>query len=121
MNLRDITLQNILAYNIGWFRYNLYYSKHFKFLIRKHILEQIDVRIESMRAECFYSGSCIMCGCTTTALQMANKACEGDCYPKMMSRRKWKALKSDGYVLAKDKNDNKIIWELENNKFKIFR
>jgi hypothetical protein len=33
---------------------------------------------------------CIKCGCDTTALQMANKACVGECYPKMMNKKEWK-------------------------------
>lgn len=88
-----INIKNIVAYITGNLRYQLYYSD-FKFLIRKHIREQIDWRIEIMDKECFNNGSCTICGCSTTALQMANKACDKPCYPKMMNRRQWKSLKS---------------------------
>jgi hypothetical protein len=35
-----------------------------------------------MDIDCYLDGSCKKCGCETTALQMANKACAGNCYPK---------------------------------------
>lgn len=57
--------------------------------MRKHIREQIDWRIEVMDKECYNAGSCKMCGCETTALQMANKACDKPCYPKMMTQWEW--------------------------------
>lgn len=43
-----------------------------------------------MDPECYVKGQCKMCGCTTTALQMANKSCPKPCYPKMMNRKQWK-------------------------------
>lgn len=46
-----------------------------------------------MDKECYYSGSCKMCGCGTTELQMCDKACEGECYLPMMSKREWKWFK----------------------------
>lgn len=55
-----------------------------------------------MRPTCFINGSCDVCGCQTTMLQMANKACDGDCYPAMFSAGIWKYFKeaheSDGHV-----------------------
>jgi hypothetical protein len=87
-----ITFRNIKAYIQGNIRYGMYYS-WFNFLIPKHIKEQIDWRIEIMDKECFDNGSCKLCGCETTALQMANKACDKPCYPRMYSRSVWKALK----------------------------
>lgn len=73
----------------GWYRYRLFYSNRYEFLIRKHILEQIDYRIYEMDIECYEAGECKKCGCATTALQMANKSCLGECYPVMMSKSKW--------------------------------
>lgn len=86
--MKKITLKNIKAYLQGNYRYRLYYSK-FKWLIRKHIREQIDYRIEIMNPECYKRGTCIGCGCMTTALQMANKQCDGNCYPPMLSKIEW--------------------------------
>lgn len=45
-----------------------------------------------MRPTCFINGSCDVCGCETTMLQMANKACEGGCYPHMMKAGYWKDI-----------------------------
>lgn len=82
----------MLAYIQGNLRYKLYYSR-FKSLLRTHIVEQIDVRINSMDKQCYNEGQCKMCGCKTTALQMANKACEKPCYPKMMDKSTWSSMK----------------------------
>ena len=88
-------LKNILAFFQGTIRYKLYYTK-FKFLIRKHIREQIEVRINSMDRKCFEDGQCKLCGCKTTALQMADKSCGKPCYPKMLSKKEWKKFKTFG-------------------------
>ena len=108
-----INIKNILYYLQGNFRYKLFYSK-FNFFIRKHIKEQIDVRIKSMRDTCYNNGVCDMCGCQTTALQMCDKACEGFCYPKMLSKRQWNLLKNNKVIVS----DNKK-WGLNKNKTKF--
>ena len=96
-----ITISNVLSFIIGHIRYKLFYSKY-KFLLRKHIRQQIEFRIKYMDQECYQNGSCKFCGCTTTALQMANKACDKPCYPEMMDKTNWKAFVL-GYIV-KDKN-----------------
>lgn len=85
----DINLPNILAYITGNYRYKLYYSKYFQFLIRKHIKEQIDFRIKFMDKDCYEKGSCVICGCETTALQMADKPCDKPCYPPIFTKHNW--------------------------------
>ena len=97
-NNKKINFKDIVAYIQGNVRYKLYYSK-FNFLIPLYIKEQIDSRILSMKPECYSTGSCIMCGCKTTALQMADKSCDGGCYPKMLTKSQWSELKK-----------NKINW-----------
>ena len=87
-----INLKNIFAYLQGNIRYELYYSK-LSFLLPKHIREQYEWRIEIMDKKCFDDGVCKICGCETTALQMANKPCDKPCYPKMHNKRIWKSLK----------------------------
>lgn len=84
-------LKNIWSFFQGNFRYQIYYSK-FAFLLPKYIREQIQVRINSMDRQCYQEGQCKMCGCQTTALQMANKACDKPCYPSMMSKKNWKLI-----------------------------
>lgn len=106
-----ITWNNIRAYIQGWSRYYLYYSKalygiDLSWLIRRHIHQQIDIRINSMDRKCYIEGSCKECGCATTALQMTNKSCKGNCYPKMMNKKDWKKF-STHFLPHTDSNNNK--------------
>lgn len=89
---KEINTENVYSYFLGWYRYQLYY-RFGKKLIRNHILEQIEYRIKVMNEECFNSGSCVECGCSTTALQMCNKSCDGNCYGPMLPRREWQKFK----------------------------
>lgn len=107
--MSTITVKNILAYVQGTTRYYLYYSP-FNFLIRSHIREQIFFRVKSMKSECFNNGECVMCGCKTTALQMANKSCEGVCYPPMLNKKEWNKFKECSFYLDKT---NKVRWRLD--------
>lgn len=91
MNKAKPTIKNIIAYLQGTIRYKLYYSKY-NWLIPKHIREQINYRISVMDRECYNNGQCKMCGCKTTALQMANKACDKPCYSKMLNKKEWKKV-----------------------------
>ena len=87
-------INKIKAYFTGHIRYSIYYSR-FQYLIRKHIKEQIDWRIIVMEQECYDQGSCQICGCTTTALQMANKSCDKPCYPPLMSKRDFEVFQNE--------------------------
>lgn len=97
-------INDIFAYIIGHYRYFIYYSQRFRWLMRTHITEQITWRINVMDEECFLTGSCKKCGCDTTALQMANKACDKPCYPKMMNKKAWKEFKKTDEFLTKKHN-----------------
>ena len=99
---------DIWYYIQGNVRYKIINSS-FRKLIRKHVLEQIELRISNMNRECYNNGECVMCGCATTALQMCNKSCKGLCYPRMMSRKEWLAFK-DGDILK----DGDYYWVLNN-------
>jgi hypothetical protein len=110
--MEKITFKNIKAYIQGHIRYRLYYSKY-KWLIPLHIREQIDMRIYSMNEECFKQGSCIKCGCQTTHLQMANKKCDGECYPEMLSLIKWNYLKKNSIIVLADE-----LWIIKKGLFK---
>ena len=121
-NKAKITLPNIKAFIEGTLRYRFYYSKWFGFLIQKHIREQIDCRIKSMREICYKQGYCEECGCKTTHLQMANKSCAGYCYPSLYSKKGWQNLK------RRFKRNNKVgekttiitffrSWEFNGDKF----
>lgn len=49
-----------------------------------------------------------MCGCKTPNLLMANRACEGDCYPKMLNSKIWKRFK---------KGNLGIEWKTESGEY----
>lgn len=103
-----------LEYLIGNYREKLYYN-YPSCLLRSHIKEQIVARILSMDRKCYLDGECKICGCTTTALQMANKACDKPCYPKILGRRNWDRLKKGDVVYPSNSN---IGWILtKHNKF----
>lgn len=112
-----VKINDVLMYNQGWIRYRLFYSKelykiNLKFLIRKYIREQIDMRIRMMNQECYEGGSCIKCGCTTPPLQMCNKICDGNCYPRLFNKKEWKILTVDNKYLPVDRYGNKLYMNL---------
>lgn len=92
--------KDIWHYLLGNYRYSLYYSSY-KNLIRKHILEQIEFRVKNMDQQCFNDGECKLCGCSTIALQMANKACDKPCYPTMMNKKEWEMFKRGAIFVDK--------------------
>lgn len=110
-----IKFKDIIAYIQGNIRYKLYYSKYFSWLIPGFIHEQIDMRINSMNPKCYSQGSCIECGCKTTALQMANKKCDGDCYPRMLNKLEWNNLIKRKLLVV-----DGFLWKLSKGQFKRF-
>lgn len=90
-----INLVNIKSYFQGHIRQWLFYSKYFNWLLSLHIFEQINYRIFVMNKDCYTNGECVQCGCPTPALQMADKTCEGICYPVMMDETDWVIYKRD--------------------------
>lgn len=107
-------LNNIWSYFLGNYRYFIYYSPVSYLLMRKFIHEQIEMRVASMNLTCYQDGACTECGCKTIALQMCNRACEGDCYPEMATKDVWYN------ILLKDKIGifKSGLWKITNNKFK---
>lgn len=76
-------------YLLGNYRYYCINNRVLYYLIRPHIEEQYYFRLNKMKDICFTNGECIKCGCQTPQLQMANKACEGACYPDIMTKEEW--------------------------------
>lgn len=111
--IRQFNPENIIAYIQGNLRYKFFYS-NFAFLIRPHIREQIEVRINSMDPICYGNGECKICGCQTTHLQMANKACDKPCYPRMLTRSEWWLLKRTKCLTVDRK-----LWRYKDGKFKL--
>ena len=102
-------LIDVWFYVQGNFRYKLYYSKY-KWLLRKHIREQIEFRIQRMKPECYANGSCVVCGCETTMLQMADKSCDSACYPPMLKAGTWKHFKE----MMTEKQSFKLAYPYQN-------
>lgn len=111
--LKERTFKDVIHYIVGNIRYKLYYTSLY-ILIPLHIREQIEARIKSMKPQCYALGSCLKCGCRTTELQMCNKRCEGNCYPRMMNRILWKNMKLGGTYFSRD---HKYKWILKDGKF----
>lgn len=114
-----VNFKNALAYLQGKYRYQIYYGfrlkwkwLNLKWLMRPHIRQQIYARIDSMDTDCYLAGQCKLCGCETTALQMANKACDKPCYPKMMSKSEWQDMKKGGIFVTPNK-----CWMLVKGRF----
>lgn len=79
-------------YFLGNYRYFLY--KNNIPLIRKHIKEQYEWRLELANPSCLDNGACIKCGCTTPQLLFSPESCEGSCYSDLVSRKLWKQIKN---------------------------
>ena len=100
------SLEDILDYFRGMIRYKLLYTKYYK-CVPLYIREQIEFRIKVMDKDCYNNGTCQLCGCMTTALQMANKACKKPCYSHMFNKEDWKSLKNNLAVYDKH---TKLLW-----------
>lgn len=90
-----VNLANIIAYIQGNVRQFLFYSKTFNCLLSLHVFEQINYRLFVMKKVCYENGECTECGCATPALQMANKTCDGLCYPVMLDETDWLIYKRE--------------------------
>lgn len=115
-------LKDIKAYVTGTYR-NFVYSlrNHLKWemniLMRKHIQQQIYYRtIIWIDKECSKIGICKICGCTTPALQMANKSCDKPCYPEMMNKKQW-----NNFLDGKIFRDKKGLWKMNEDLTLTFR
>ena len=101
---------HIVVANIRMFLHDKYPK-----LLREHVREQIDYRLASMNQKCYVQGACIKCGCITPDMQFANKACPGNCYPKMMNKKNWNKL-----VNVKSKLKKNRLWKgISSNRQKI--
>ena len=83
--------------------------KKFKWVLRKHIIEQVEWRRDVAANPCYLNGTCLCCGCDTPAVFFSAKSCsveklsychtngEKNCYPRLMSRKQWKKFKANNY------------------------
>jgi hypothetical protein len=106
-------LVDIWHYFLGYYRYWIFYNNKLRWMMRNHIHEQIQYRIRWMDVDCYSEGSCKLCGCATTALQMANKSCDKPCYPPMMNADQWRRFSVNQSVVC----INEQCWEQEYQQF----
>lgn len=108
---KTLTGENVADKIIGEYRYWLYYSKIGRWFIRKHILDQYEVRVNSIKDSiCFSNGSCKHCGCRVTPLQFVGRSCEEPCYPRMVNKSQWKDIKAYGFY---NDLENNILWKYD--------
>lgn len=103
------TLSNIISYLQGNARKIL--LEYYPDGLDKHIEEQYYWRIKQVQEkspECLEKGKCKICSCDTPELFMADKACEGGCYPEMMSEEWWDVHKEINEQLELFEKQNKI-------------
>lgn len=104
-----INLKNIHKFIQGWIRFILYKLSNAKYLKRisetslalldNHKKEQFEWRLMTMDKECLSKGHCKICGCQTPQLQMADEACDGNCYPAMMDKDTWNEYKTKNQII----------------------
>ena len=86
-------------------------------LLKEVTILQLEFRHQVMNEACMSKGSCIKCGCTTTALQAAKKSCKGKCYPEWIDEDRfiymYCNLGVDNRLYLKQ---NKIIEQINLNK-----
>lgn len=83
---RSLTREDVTSWLVGNAR--LYFYNKDSSLLPDHIVQQFEWRQDQVPKECL-NGACKVCGCSTPGLFMADKSCEANCYPPMMSRKKW--------------------------------
>ena len=98
----EASLIDIYYYFQGHLRQHLFYSPN-KYMIRKHIQEQLVWRLMQVKKhslECYTAAQCKHCGCDIPALTFSNKSCHGDCYPLIMSKSKWNDYKKEMLLMS---------------------
>lgn len=104
-----ITLKNIKKFFQGWTRWIVLKLSKNKFvkkvsdsigLLPGYKQEQFLFRLQTMNQECLKSGNCVVCGCETPQLQLADDACDGKCYPVMMNKEDWEKYKKEENIVV---------------------
>ena len=98
-NPAKITLRNIYAVLQAFFRKKRRQMGGFD--IPSYMYEQIiwrRIQVIILSEECWTSGHCTECGCEITGKTMEDRACDGGCYPVMMSKDVWDKYKKDNLI-----------------------
>jgi len=97
--------------NIWWWiqgETRMLFYKYVPFMLRNHIKEQFEYRLDNTNKDCLKQGSCVICQCSVPSLLFANKPCskiyassntrkmlfghDGICYDRMLNKKEWKEL-----------------------------
>ena len=92
-----INLPNIKGYTQAHYRKVL---KQMNWLV-PHIKEQAEWRLNKVKEkslECYKTDKCVHCGCEVSSKVFEDRACEGNCYPKMMTEEQWKQLNTHPHL-----------------------
>ena len=97
-NPAKLSWKNVKRFLQGWRRYILFRLSGTKLipemnLLEPHLQEQFQYRLQVMNPECLKRGECVICGCETPQLQLADDSCEGNCYPPFMEKQGWEEIK----------------------------
>lgn len=90
-----LTLSNIKGYIQAHFRQAL---DDLDFL-PEHIKEQAQWRLKQIAEkspECLEKDSCVICSCQVSSKVFEDRACEGNCYPEMMTEVLWNKFNLPG-------------------------
>ena len=114
----QITFKNVKAFIQGYYRYYMYTWFKTK-LLREHIVNQYETRLNSVDKKCLNDGQCKLCGCAVPQLLWADKACDKPCYPHMMNKSTWEYYKKNFFMPFHDEETDKF-WTI-NLKSKTFK
>lgn len=122
-NIKKFKLANTIdIYHCIYGTYIDYIYWNYSYLLHPIDKLQLEFRHKVMRKECYDNGTCIKCGCTTTALQGAKKSCKGNCYPKWINRNKFvKEFVLVSYI--KSENSEQLIckYKLKDEIVKMYK
>lgn len=115
----SMTGEDVWYYIQGNVRSYMYYTNWWflplHIFIPAHVLQQMVVRLNTIEgSKCYEKGSCKHCGCKVPPLTFCNKACEGNCYPKMINKKDWLSFK-----LNKARWFGLAVWVYAEGKFKL--
>jgi hypothetical protein len=93
----NFTLKNIKSFIQGKTRMLVERFGNEFFSLDEHIKEQIVWRETKSNNECINNKEC-KCGCPLPDMFFADKACEDECYPVMMTKEEWETYKTNNLL-----------------------
>lgn len=94
MNLSDITKEKVKSFLQGYSRY--YYDNIFS--LQEYIKEQVYHRLSVCKDSCLITGKCEKCECPTIQKSYADKSCNSEKFPDLMSKQEWEVYKRENNI-----------------------